>query len=55
MAGRKKLKCHCGKAALYHVYKFGFCREHYEDGVKAQSKCLQDQKKWAIVNSYKKY
>ena len=44
-------KCHCGKPALYRVHTQGFCRLHYEEGVKAQAKMLNQRKAYAILNS----
>lgn len=48
------LNCHCGKVALYRVYKAGFCKEHYEDGVKAAEDNTKKLKAFAIAGGFKR-
>ncbi len=47
-------KCHCGKKALYMVFKAGYCRDHYDEAVKDQAGVLRKQKEFAIARRLKK-
>lgn len=47
------MKCHCGKVALYHVFKIGYCRDHYAEAVKDQAGVLKKQKEFAIARKIK--
>jgi hypothetical protein len=46
-------KCHCGKTALYRVFRVGYCKDHYAEGVADQARVLAKQKAFAIVNRVK--
>lgn len=48
------LKCFCGKVALYHVYRVGYCKEHYEDAVKDMKQVREKQKAFAIADGFKR-
>lgn len=47
-------KCHCGKTALYKVFRVGYCRDHYADAVKDQARVMLKQKAFAISKGFKK-
>lgn len=51
---REPSKCHCGKVALYRVHKSGFCREHYDDAVKAKAEDLKQQKIFMVSRELKR-
>lgn len=42
-------KCHCGKTALYKVYRRGYCKDHYADAVKDEADVRRSQKEFAIA------
>lgn len=46
-------KCHCGKVALYKVFRVGYCRDHYQEAVKDQAGVLAKQKAFAISKGFK--
>ena len=39
----------CGKVALYRVFRVGYCRDHYAEGVKDQAGVMAKQKAFAIA------
>lgn len=42
-------KCHCGKVALYRVFRRGYCKEHYADAVKDEAGVRRKQTEFAIA------
>ena len=48
------MKCHCGKVAMYRVFRVGYCRDHYAQAVKDQAGVLAKQKAFAIARGFKK-
>lgn len=47
-------KCHCGKVALYRVFRAGYCRDHYDEAVKDEARVRRKQKEFAIARSLKR-